>query len=540
MPSTRLPACLLSCLLASTVPTSSASAAEPTYWQDVRPILRKHCTYCHTPRYLKETDVSGGLTLHTYEAVLRWKEKNKELIKPGKSPDSLIYQLVTTTDLDRRMPQGGKPLPAEAVTVLKRWIDSGAREGTRPNDVVVPPPSRASKRRKLDVSLSTTTTPAAPAFAGVPRGPLVLSLRVGPLAPVVAVAFDPKGKYLAAGAYGRVTIWDLSLARPVKVLTNVLGAVNDLRFSPDGTLLAVAGGQPSARGDLRLFTTADWKLKSVLAGHDDVINSVSFRSDGKQIASASYDRTARIWDVASGKVIRSLTMHSDFVLAVAFSPDGKHVFTGSKDRSIRMTEADTGKSVFTFSDRNEDVLAVAAHPDGKSIVATGLEPGLSWWNTETGAKLRSSPGHRGAVHELAFSRDGKLLASGGADGTVRLWNGSSGALSRSITVGSLVYAVAVSDDGKRVASGSFDGLVRVYDASNGALLATLLSLPSSDWLTLTPAGYAACSEEVVKMARWSMARKEVPAEVVWKSLRSDEMVGKSLRGEAVTVPVFGK
>src|SRR5207248_293297 len=142
-----------------------------------------------------------------------------------KSTDSLIYQLVTTSDLDKRMPLGGKPMPAETVAVLKRWIDGGAREGTRPADAVVTPPVRTTRRRKLDVSLTTTTTPAAPAFAGVPRGPLVLSLRVGPLSPVVAVAFDPKAKLLATGAYGRVTVWDLSTARPVKVLTNVLGAV---------------------------------------------------------------------------------------------------------------------------------------------------------------------------------------------------------------------------------------------------------------------------------------------------------------------------
>jgi WD40 repeat protein len=521
-----------------------ASAAELTYWQDVRPILRKHCTYCHTPRYLKEADVSGGLTLHTYEAVLHWKEKNRALVRPGKSGASLVYQLVTTTDLDKRMPLGGKPVPAEAVAVLKRWIDSGAKEGTRPADVVVTPSSRPGRRRKLDVSLTTTTTPAAGAFVGLPRGPLVLSLRVGPLAPVVAVAFDPKGKYLAAGAYGRVTVWDLAAARPVKVLTNVLGAVNDLRFSPDGGLLAVAGGQPSARGDIRLFTVGDWKLRAVLAGHDDVVNSLSFRHDGKQLASASYDRTARVWDVASGKTVRSLTMHSDFVLGVAFSPDGKHVYTASKDRSVRMTEAASGKSVFTFSDRNEDILAVASHPDGKSIVAAGLEPGLSWWSTETGARLRSSAGHRGAVHEVAFSRDGKLLASAGGDGTVRLWNGSTGAPVRSIAAGSLVYAVALGDDGKRVAAGSFDGLVRVYDAATGRLLVTLLSLPpvgdTSDWLALAPTGHAAASDELVKMARWSMGGKDLPAAEVWKSLRSPEMVAKSLGGATVPAPAFGK
>src|SRR5262249_31799025 len=152
---------------------------------------------------------------------------------------------------------------------------------------------------------------------------LELALTVGPLAPVAAVAFSPDGKLLASGSYGQVTVWDLTAARPAVVLTNVLGAVNDLRFSPDGKLLAVAGGQPSAKGDLRLFQVDGWNLLGTLPGHDDVVFSVAFSPDGKRLASASFDKTVRLWDVAGRKVERVLSGHSDFVYAVAFSPDGK-------------------------------------------------------------------------------------------------------------------------------------------------------------------------------------------------------------------------
>ena len=69
-------------------------------------------------------------------------------------------------------------------------------------------------------------------------------MQTGQTAPVRSMTFSPDGKLLATGIYGRVTLWDLATAKPVKILTNVLGAVNDLKFSPDGKLLAVAGGQP--------------------------------------------------------------------------------------------------------------------------------------------------------------------------------------------------------------------------------------------------------------------------------------------------------
>src|SRR5439155_21061380 len=100
----------------------------------------------------------------------------------------------------------------------------------------------------------------------------------------------------------------------------------------DGKILAVGGGQPSAKGDLRLYRVGDWKLLAALRGHEDVVFSVAFSPDGKQLASASFDKTVRLWDVASGKLERTLDGHSDFVYAVAFSPDGKILASCSKDR----------------------------------------------------------------------------------------------------------------------------------------------------------------------------------------------------------------
>src|SRR5262245_5960193 len=197
------------CLIAAT-----ASAADPTYWQDVRPLLRKHCTVCHNARTLPEPEISGGLSLDGYDAVLKWKEKKTDLVKPGKSGDSPLYKIVVTDDEEKRMPLGGKRLPDETLAVLKRWIDGGAREGTRPTEEAPVVPVVRPKTRKRDVALTTTTTPAAPAFDKLPRGALTLSLKVGPLSPVTALAFHPDGKWLAEGAYSRVTIWDVTKASP--------------------------------------------------------------------------------------------------------------------------------------------------------------------------------------------------------------------------------------------------------------------------------------------------------------------------------------
>jgi WD40 repeat protein len=538
----------LPCLCACSA--ASLSAQEPTYWKDVRPVLRKHCTVCHSTRNLQEPDLSGGLALDSYEAVR--KGSVRQVVRPGKSGQSLMVRMLLSKDTSKRMPLAAPPLPADQIALIRRWIDAGAPEGTRPAEApAVSVAVKPGPRRKLDVVLPTSAIPPAGALGGGSPSKLALALKVGPLAPVVAVAFSPDGgrggvtpPLLAVGSYGQATVWDLTAGRPVKVLTNVLGAVNDLRFSPDGKLLAVAGGQPSAKGDLRLYRVADWQLLAVLRGHEDVVFSVAWRPDGKKIASASFDRTARVWDVATGRAEKVHTGHSDFVYAVAYSPDGRRIVSASKDRTVKVVQAETGKSLLTFSGMEQDVLAVAVSPDGQRVVSSGFESALHWWDARTGAKIKpkAQGGHSVAVNELAFSKDGKVLVSAGADGTVRVWDGTSGGPLRSLRVGSLVYAVAISPDGKRIASGSFDGLVRLWDQASGRHLLTLLSLPAhggeADWLALTPEGYATGSPGVEALGRWQMAGREAASARAWEALRQPAAVLRALRGEAVPAPVF--
>src|SRR5436305_304190 len=154
-----LPLCSL-CLCGS-----FSVAADPTYWQDVRPVLRKHCTVCHKASKVADKDVSGGLALDSPEAIRR----GERVIVPGKPGESRLLELVTTADAKKRMPLDADPLPAEAVELLRTWIAAGAPDGTKPAEAVSAAASPAARKtRKLPVTFATK--------AALPKGgPLALT-----------------------------------------------------------------------------------------------------------------------------------------------------------------------------------------------------------------------------------------------------------------------------------------------------------------------------------------------------------------------------
>jgi hypothetical protein len=539
MQATRRPAA--ACVRAALVSIAGltalpAGAGEPTYWQDVRPLLRKHCTGCHSARTVADKDISGGLALDTYEAAI--KGAAKPVIRPGNSAESPLVQLIVTADEERRMPLGRKPLPADAVDLLRRWIDGGAREGTRPDTETA---ARRGPARAIDVTLTTTLVPPRGVFPDVPPAALGLTLRMGPVPIATSVAFSPDGRLLACGSHRLVTLWDLQMGQVVRALTGLPGTVQAVRFSPDGSLLAVAGGQPGVRGDLRLFRTADGKPAGALAGHTDTVAAVAFSPDGKRLASGGFDKTVRLWNLESLKCERVSTEHADTVTALAFAPDGSWLASAGKDRTVRVVETATGKLRFSLGALDE-VLAVAASPDGRWIVSAGADPALLWWDARSGKRERVKGTHRAAVNELTFSRDGRVVVSASSDRGVALWNADNGAQRVVMMLPSPICAAALTPDGKVVAGACFDGQVRLYETQYGKPRLSLLAVPHAEdgarWVALTPQGYVIGSPKLLIDGRWSMGGREVPADPVWRAVFNPEAVARAACGQPPPTPSF--
>ncbi len=156
---------------------------------------------------------------------------------------------------------------------------------------------------------------------------LIASLE-GHTGPVTSVSFSPDGALLAsAGGWNDATVWlwDVGTREPIGTLEGHTNEVRSVSFSPDGALLASAGGYDDKT--VKLWNVATRELIASLEDHTGSVNSVVFSPDGKTLASGSSDRTVRLWDAATRTPISSLDNRSS-VYSLAFSSDGAMLVQG--------------------------------------------------------------------------------------------------------------------------------------------------------------------------------------------------------------------
>ncbi|GHF54791.1 hypothetical protein GCM10010218_40120 [Streptomyces mashuensis] len=242
-------------------------------------------------------------------------------------------------------------------------------------------------------------------------------------------------------------------------------------FSPDGRTMATASDDHTAK----LWDTATGGLVATLAGHTDRVAGVAYSPDGRTLATVGRDRTAKLWDTGTHRLVATLTGHSSGVNGVAFRPDGRTLATASDDGTVRLWDVATHRQAAVLTTGDSTVRRVAFSPDGRTLAAAYSDRKARLWDVDARRVTATLAGHTNTVTAVAFSPDGRTLATGSSDRTARLWDLESYRTTATFEGhADMVWSVAFSPDGRTLATAAVnDGTARLWDTTTHRATGTL-------------------------------------------------------------------
>lgn len=236
--------------------------------------------------------------------------------------------------------------------------------------------------------------------------------------------------------------------------------------TPTTTPIIVIGG---GNGSVQFWQPDGTSISHVTGGHRKQVWEVSFSPDGETIATASYDRTIKLW-TRTGKRLRILKGHQGPVYSVTFSADGKTILSASEDRTVRLWNLQ-GELQDVFAGHSSAVYSVSASPDQQTYVSGDQAGTIMLWN-QSGILVPPFTAHENAINSLYFAPNGQFFASGGEDGLVKLWTPRGKLIKTLEGHKRAVTSVQFSPDNRFIASGSAEGEVILWN-HDGTLIARL-------------------------------------------------------------------
>jgi WD40 repeat protein len=299
-------------------------------------------------------------------------------------------------------------------------------------------------------------------------------IEIGPLPPGIhpinALDLTADGRRVAAGLANVVEVYDVDSGVELIRLGGHKDLIQSVRFRPDGKQLAAGSYQFVSLWDAPQLT-----LEKTFTGSPEIIKTSLELRDNKTILTAGVEKAIRFWNKTDGKLTRSLTTVTgiDFL---TISYDEKTLATISPDGTARLVNLTDGKEIVALKSPKGVLLGASFAADGKTLNTLGVDGSIMVWNLP--AKATDKPIKTFAIEKKKAAKaflviDGSIFV-GGDDALIHQVNLADGKVIRTFEGATgPVLSVAIARDGKTLASGSADKKIRLYERETGKLVGEL-------------------------------------------------------------------
>ncbi|HEV3025834.1 MAG TPA: hypothetical protein VGX76_25345, partial [Pirellulales bacterium] len=262
-----------------------------------------------------------------------------------------------------------------------------------------------------------------------------------------------------------VWVWDLASGQAVSLSAEgQRGTVEYAQFSPDGNRILTRALMGTA---VRVWDAATGKLTALLE-HFNIVWCAVFSPDSSHVATGCNDilgNTVRIWDAATGQLAFEPLKHGIGALDVEYSPDGRQLVSASKDRTAQVWDAAAGAAFGAPLEHSGIVHKSVFSPDGTRVATASADQTARIWDVATSKAITPPLLHQGSVDGIAFSPDGRRLLTAADDQTARVWDAAGGRpIQPPLPHDERLRPAAFSPDGSQIVTRSTAGN-RVWDIS---------------------------------------------------------------------------